>query len=70
MSQIVSTNKDIQKTVRRLMREGWTTEWTGKHAKLYTPDKTRWMTVSCTPSDKYANNAFERELRKLFREDK
>jgi hypothetical protein len=66
--QTVSSNKDIQKIVRQLVGEGWSTEWVGKHAKLYTPDRTCWITVSCSPSDRNAANQFKRQVRKLQKE--
>ena len=48
-------NKDTEELVRKLRKQGWTVDGSGRHYKAYPPDKSKPMVVFAkTPSDQRA----------------
>lgn len=56
-------NRDINNLVKRLVQDGWTFCWGGKHGKLYRPLGEFAITVPASPSDHRAFLNFKRDLR-------
>lgn len=46
-----STDKDTNRFVRKLLREGWSFRRGGKHGKLAAPAKKGFLTIPSSPSD-------------------
>jgi hypothetical protein len=63
---IYCTDKDIDKLIRQLVREGWTFRWGGKHGRLIAPNGEA-LTVSASPSDYRSFNCFRRQVEKIKR---
>ena len=61
-----SSNKDLDKTVKKLIRQGWTAEF-GRHLKLRSPDGGKLITCSLSPSCPHAHRNLERDIRKYIR---
>jgi hypothetical protein len=53
-----SSQKDIDKAIRDLVREGWSFRRGSKHGKLQTPSGRDIVTVSMTPSGRNAVKIF------------
>lgn len=62
-----STDKDINKDVARLVRMGWQFSHRGKHGKLVPPSGGAFLTVPCTPGDRYSFKCFRRDIDRYFR---
>ncbi|NOI77514.1 hypothetical protein F0224_17670 [Vibrio coralliilyticus] len=62
-----SNNKEIQKLVARLIRNGWQCVRGAKHAKLLAPNGKR-ITVPSTPSDRKAFINFSKDIQRLVRQ--
>lgn len=61
-----SSQKDIDKLVRRLVREGWR-YWRGaKHGRLQPPCGVWTLTVPGSPSDIHAFQNFRRDVYRLL----
>ena len=58
--------KDMDKTIRRLVSEGWTYSQNG-HGRITHPSG-RYLTVSVSPSDKYAFRQLERDVKRLLKQ--
>lgn len=61
-----SNNKDINKSVKELIRNGWQplTKVKGKHLKILAPNGI-WLTVPTSPSDVRAVTNFKKQARKI-----
>ena len=57
--------KEMKKMVKDLISEGWFLEHGSKHDKVYTPTRSHYLTISKTPSDKYAAAQFGRDVKRL-----
>lgn len=57
------SSKDINDHIKKLMKEGWSFKWGGKHGKLLPPSGKIVITVSKSPSDRYAFLNFKRDVR-------
>ncbi len=62
-----SNNKEIQKLVARLIRNGWQCVRGAKHTKLLAPNGKR-ITVPSTPSDRKAFINFSKDIQRLVRQ--
>jgi hypothetical protein len=60
-----SSNKDLDKKVKELIRHGWTAEF-GRHLKLRSPDG-KLITCSLSPSCPHAHRNLARDIRKYIR---
>jgi hypothetical protein len=60
------SNKDIDKLIRVLIRQGWDFRRGGKHGRLAPPSGQPTMTVAKTPSDYRSLQNFRRDLRKAM----
>jgi len=60
-----SCSKDIDRLVRRCVREDWTFRRGGKHGLLSPPRCGLFVVVPCTPGDARSLVNFERDLRRL-----
>lgn len=60
-----SCSKDIDRVVRRCLRQRWTFRRGGKHGRLSPPHCRLFVVVPCTPGDVHALHQFERDLRRL-----
>lgn len=58
-------NKDVNRLVSRLVREGWLYRRGGKHGKLFAPEATGFLTISASPSDHRTLHNMRRDVRKL-----
>lgn len=63
-----STNKDIARLVRELVRQGWHFQRGSRHGKLRSLSG-RYLTVPGSPSDWRAFKNFERDARQILRDD-
>ena len=61
------TNKDIDKLVKRLVREGWYFRRGAKHGRLITPTGTQALTVACSSSDCRSFNNFRGDVRRAVK---
>lgn len=61
-----SSQKDINKLVRELVRKGWSFQRGGKHGRLSHPSSKKVLTVSGSPSDRYAVKNFTRDVYRLI----
>lgn len=59
------SNKDIDKIIRRLVRQGWIFQRGGKHGRLVPPDGRKAVIVAASPSDRRGFQNFRRDLRKI-----
>lgn len=59
-----SNNKEINKIVKSLLREGWTTMGKNKHLRIESPNGTK-MTVPFSPSDVRAELNFKQQIRRI-----
>lgn len=62
-------NKDIDKLIRKLLSRGWKLLPYTKHFKIQSPGG-RAMTVSITPSCKFAIKHIERDVRRIEESEK
>lgn len=60
------SNKDINKLICQLIRQGWSFQHGSKHGRLTHPDKQRVLIVAKSPSDFRSFSNFRRDLRKIF----
>lgn len=60
-----SSNKDIDKEVRGLIRKGWQFERGQKHGRLYRPDGKMCVVFAKTPGDHRSLQNFRRDLRRI-----
>ncbi len=58
------SNKEIDRVVRQLIRQGWRFRRGGKHGRLTHPDGQQTLTVAKSPSDYRSLLNFRRDLRK------
>ena len=61
-----SSQKDIDKLVRTLVREGWLYWRGGKHGRLQAPFADAKLTVPGSPSDMNAFENFRRDVQRLL----
>jgi hypothetical protein len=61
-----SSQKDINKLVRELVREGWSFKRGGKHGRLTHLASKKILTVPCSPSDRYAARNFSNDVYRLI----
>lgn len=61
-----SRDKDVNRLVSQLIREGWRYRRGGKHGKLSSPDATGFLTISASPSDHRTLHNMRRDVRKLL----
>ena len=59
-----SNNKEINKIVKSLLREGWKTVHKNKHLRIESPNGEK-MTVPFSPSDVRAETNFRQQIRKI-----
>lgn len=59
-----STNKHINQLVIDLVKQGWFFEKRKKHNSLCTPDRSKRIFFSCTPSDSRAYLNLRQDIRK------
>lgn len=70
--QLESIFEDFDKISNRLIKKletlGFEVAYTGKHPKMYVyrNGKRYCITLSCTPSDKYAGRQILRQIRKVY----
>jgi predicted RNA binding protein YcfA (HicA-like mRNA interferase family) len=57
--------KDMSRVVEKLVKEGWTYSQ-NTHGRITHPSG-RYLTISITPSDKYAYRQLERDVRRLLK---
>jgi hypothetical protein len=62
-----SSNKDVNDLVRELLRAGWTHE-RGRHNKLFTPCRRRFVVFSVSPSDRRDLQNMRRDIRRVCHE--
>jgi len=60
------SNKDIDKLIRQLVREGWNYRRGTKHGRLITPDGMRKLTVSKSPSDIRSFQSVQRDIKRAI----
>ncbi|PKO41348.1 MAG: hypothetical protein CVU33_00425 [Betaproteobacteria bacterium HGW-Betaproteobacteria-6] len=60
-----SSEKEINKLVRRLVMSGWEFWRGGRHGRLRAPTGHSTISVPCTPSDHRAVHNFRSEVRRL-----
>jgi hypothetical protein len=60
-----SQDKEVNRLVSRLVREGWCYRRGGKHGKLIHPAAAGFLTVPGSPSDHRTIQNMQRNLRKL-----
>lgn len=60
-----SQDKDVNRLVWRLVREGWCYRRGGKHGKLFLPEATGFLTIPASPSDHRTVHNLRRDVRKL-----
>lgn len=58
-------NKDIDRMIRQLLRQGWSYRNGSKHSRLTHPAGCPTLTVSRTPSDWRSVQNFVRDLRRV-----
>lgn len=63
-----STQKDIDKFVRQLVRKGWIFWHGAKHGRLRHPSQQKTLTVPSSPSDRRASDNFTRDVYRMTRE--
>jgi predicted RNA binding protein YcfA (HicA-like mRNA interferase family) len=61
-----STHKDIDKMVRRLVRQGWTFWRGGKHGRLQHPFLATTLTIPGSPGDRRAVNNFASDVKRIL----
>lgn len=59
-----SRNKDVNRLVSQLVREGWRYQRGGKHGKLFSPEATGFLTIPASPSDSRIIHNLRSDLRK------
>lgn len=57
-------DKDTNKLISALIREGWRYERRRKHGSLVTPDSAHTIFLSITPSDWQSINQLRRDIRR------
>lgn len=62
-----SKDKEINKDVAKLVRMGWYFTHRGKHGKLVPPEGGSFVTVPCTPGDRYSFKCFRRDIERYYR---
>lgn len=62
-----SKDKEINKDVAKLVRMGWNFTHRGKHGKLVPPEGDSFLTVPCTPGDRYSFKCFRRDIERYYR---
>ena len=60
-----SSQKDINKVIRALVREGWSFRRGSKHGPLRTPSGSDTVTVSVTPSGRNAFKIFYGNVKRV-----
>ena len=60
-----TSNKDINKLIKRLIRNNWEFKHRSKHGRIISPDGALRITVSKSPSDHRSLQNFQREVRKF-----
>jgi predicted RNA binding protein YcfA (HicA-like mRNA interferase family) len=65
MCKHYSNNKEINRMVRELLRDGWKFETRTKHKKVISPNG-RTIVISGSPSDQNAHRQFERDIRRVL----
>ncbi len=60
----ISSNKDIAKLVKQLIKQGWQVEYGKKHLKIVHPSG-RKTSIPCTPSDHRAFMNFSHDVIRL-----
>lgn len=59
------SSKDINDHIKKLLKQGWSFKWGGKHGRLLTPNGKAAITVSSSPSDRCAFLNFKRDVKHL-----
>lgn len=60
-----SRDKDVNRMVSQLVREGWRYRRGGKHGKLFSPGAIGFLTIPATPSDHRTLHNLRRDVRKI-----
>ncbi len=60
-----SSDKDVNRLVCELVREGWQYRRGGKHAKLISPEATGFLIISGSPSDHRTIHNMRRDVRRI-----
>lgn len=60
-----SRDKDVNRLVCELVREGWRYQRGGKHGKLLAPEVKGFLTIPGSPSDHRTIRNMHRDVRKL-----
>lgn len=59
------SSKDINSYIKKLLNQGWSFKCGGKHGRLLPPNRKIAITVSRSPSDRYAFLNFKRDVKHL-----
>jgi predicted RNase H-like nuclease len=60
-----SRDKDVNRLVCELVREGWRYRRGGKHGKLFSPETTGFLTIPGSPSDHRTLRNMRSDVQKL-----
>lgn len=60
-----SASKEVNRLVRDLVRAGWSFQRGGKHARLYPPYSTKFLTIPTSPSDIRSRSNLKAQARRL-----
>jgi predicted RNase H-like nuclease len=61
-----SRDKDVNRLVCELVREGWRYRRGGKHGRLVSPEATGFLTIPGSPSDHRTFQNMRRDVRRLL----
>ena len=65
MAISVSSDKKIREICSIYVKKGWRIETKGKHKKLVSPDSSRFVAISGTPSCGYASDNFLKDVKRI-----
>lgn len=61
-----SKDKNINLTVKQLVKDGWEFKWGGKHGRIKHPRGYPTITVPKSPSDRRSSLNFHQDIKKVF----
>lgn len=64
-----STDKDLDKYLQEIERQGWSIEMSRKHIKIRSPYKGYLVTCSITPSCPYAHKKVKADVERMLRKE-
>ena len=62
-----SSDKDASKAVKQALRRGWSLRLGAKHARLVSPDGSKQVLISGSPSDSHAAANFKQDILRIER---